>query len=223
MHRAVVVGEVARKPGGARAARCWLAAGLLVGAGAACAAEPGGWTSETSSLSTASLAQFSGAAATAPSGSVIEVSASSQPRFDSFDVAARTQQRVDMALLSPGRSAFGVTMGVTGLSPARYGLVSAAPDQAGSVNLGLQWRYVLENNRRIDITAWRDVSRPSDALALAQARDPGYGARVEMQLAGARSRFVADHGFVGMQLNGGGRITVRRSAGKPMLYYRNNF
>ena len=223
MHKAVVGREVMRQPCRDRAAQCWLFAGLLLGTSAAFAADPSDWTSDTTSLSTAPLAQFSGRAATTPSASVIEISASRLPRFDSFDGAARIQQRVDMALLSPGRSAFGVTMGVTGLSPARYGLAGAAPDAAGNVNLGLQWRYVLENNRRIDITAWRDISRPSDALSLAQARDPGYGARVEMQLAGASSRFVADHGFVGMQLDGGGRIALKRSGGKPLIYYRNKF
>ena len=223
MHRAVAVREVTHQPGRDRAARYWLFAGLLLGTGAAFAAEPTDWRSETTSLSTPPPAQLSGVAATALSASVIEISASSLPRFDSFDGAARTQQRVDMSLLSPGRSAFGVTMGVTGLSPARFGPAGAAPDAGGSVNLGLQWRYLLENNRRIDITAWRDVSRPNDALSLAQARDPGYGARVEMQLAGASSRFVADHGFVGMQLDGGGRIALKRSGGKPMVYYRNKF
>lgn len=155
--------------------------------------------------------------------SVIEISNYSPPRFDNFDGTQRSQQRLDVALLSPGRSAFGVTMGVTGLSPLRYGFTGLAPEGAGSVNLGLQWRYTLENNRRVDVTAWRDVARPNDALAMAQSRDPGYGARVEMQLSGPRSRLVADHGFIGMQLDGGGRITVRRSAGKPMVYYRSNF
>ena len=153
---------------------------------------------------------------------VIEMSTSSLPRFDAADGSQRTQ-RVDMALLSPGRSAFGLTMGIAAPSASRYGFTGAGPDASGSVNLGLQWRYTLENNRRVDITAWHDVGRPSDALAMIQSREAAYGARVEMQLSGPRSRLVADHGFIGMQLDGGGRITVRRSAGKPMVYYRNNF
>lgn len=155
--------------------------------------------------------------------SIVEISSTSLPRFDNFDGTRRAQQRMDLVLLSPGRSAFGLTMGVTGMSPLRYGLSGIAPYGGGSVSLGLQWRYTLENNRRVDITAWRDVGRPNDALALVQSGEPAYGARVEMQLSGPRSRFVADHGFIGMQLHGGGRITVRRSAGKPMVYYRNNF
>jgi hypothetical protein len=46
---------------------------------------------------------------------------------------------------------------------------------------------------------------------------------VEMQLAGSRSAFVAEHGFVGLQLDGGARITLRRSGGRPMVYYRTRF
>ena len=34
---------------------------------------------------------------------------------------------------------------------------------------------------------------------------------------------VAERGFLGLQLESGARITVRRSGGKPMLYYRSKF
>ena len=37
------------------------------------------------------------------------------------------------------------------------------------------------------------------------------------------SGLVADRGFVGLQLESGARITVRRSGGKPMIYYRTKF
>lgn len=201
----------------------WVCAGLLLGAGAAVAAEPAaGWASETASFNAPALAPAGG---TAPaSGSVLEISASNLPRFDNFDGTNRTQQRLDLALLSPGRASFGVTMGLSGLAPAsRAGLSSGAGDGLNNVNLGLQWRYVFDNNRRIDITAWRDLGRPNDALALIQSRDAGFGARVEMQLAGSRSPLVAERGFVGVQLDGGARITLRRSGGRPMIYYRNKF
>lgn len=201
----------------ARHAKAWLCAGLLFGAGSGLAAEPADWASETARFTPVPLAA-GGAAA-----SLVEVSGSSLPRFDNVDGSNRTQQRVDMALLSPGRASFGVTMGVTGLSPARPGLNAGASDGLTGVNLGLQWRYIFDNNRRIDITAWREMGRPNDALALVQSRDAGYGARVEMQLAGSNSPLVADRGFVGMQLDGGARITLRRSGGRPMVYYRNKF
>ena len=55
---------------------------------------------------------------------------------------------------------------------------------------------------------------PTDAVDLVQARQPTYGARVEMQLGSLPQRgFVADRGFLGLQLEGGARITVRRSGG----------
>lgn len=166
------------------------------------------------------LTASSGAIATSP---VIEINASNLPRFDNTNGSNRTQHRLDMALLSPGRSAFGVTMGVTGLSLSRYGIGGASANRLPGANLGLQWRYVLQDKRRIDIAAWREVGRANDALALVQSRDAGYGARVEMQLAGSRTHFVAGRGFVGLQLDGGARITLRRSAGKPMVYYRTRF
>lgn len=204
----------------ARPARAWLCAGLLAGAGTGLAAEPAAWASETGSFTPVPLAA-TGAAT--PTASLIEISASSLPRFDNVDGSNRTQQRVDMALLSPGRASFGVTMGLSGLSPARPGFHAGASEGLTGVNLGLQWRYIFDNNRRIDITAWREMGRPNDALALVQSREAGYGARVEMQLAGSRSPLVADRGFVGIQLDGGARITLRRSGGRPMVYYRNKF
>ncbi|MFC5497481.1 hypothetical protein ACFPOE_08045 [Caenimonas terrae] len=209
---------LSRRP--ARLAQACLC-GLLAAIGAACAAEPADWVSQTASLTPAPLAA---AGSPAPAtGSTIEISASNLPRFDNFDGSSRTQQRLDMALLSPGRSAFGVTMGVTGLAPSRYGFNAGSTEGTAGVNLGLQYRYIIDNNRRVDITAWREMNRPNDALAMIQSRDAGYGARVEMQLSGAHSPLVAERGFVGMQLDGGARITVKRSMGRPMVYYRNQF
>jgi hypothetical protein len=185
-----------RRP--ARLAQAVLCAGLLAAAAAAIGAEPA-------------------------AGSTIEISSSSLPRFDNFDGSNRTQQRLDMALLSPGRSSFGVTMGVTGLSPSRGAFTPGADSTAGGVNLGLQYRYVFDNNRRVDITAWREMNRPNDALSMIPSREAGYGARVEMQLAGSRSPLVAERGFIGVQLDGGAKITLKRSGGRPMIYYRNQF
>ena len=199
-----------------------LCAGLLLAAGTAIAAQPAAWASETASFTPVPLA--AAADGMAPmAGSVIEISSSNLPRFDNFDGSNRTQQRIDMALLSPGKSSFGVTMGVTGLSPSRYGFNAGAAEGLTGVNLGLQYRYVFDNNRRVDITAWREMSRPNDALAMIQSREAGYGARVEMQLAGSRSPLVAERGFVGLQLDGGAKITLRRSGGRPMVYFRNRF
>lgn len=201
------VGEkMAERRGGRIPAAAWLVAAMLAPAGGALAGEPAISTSDNPSA-----------------GAVFETSSATLPRFDNFDGSRRPQQRLDMALLSPGRSAVGVTLGITGLAPTRYGFSGVAPDTTAGVTLGLQWRYTLDNNRRIDVTAWRDLGLANDALALAQSRDTAYGARVEMQLFDRRSRLVAEHGFLGMQLDGGARIGLRRNAGKPMVYYRSNF
>ncbi len=208
-----------RRP--ARLAQACLCAGLLAGVASALAAEPADWASQSASFTPVPLAAPGGASPAA--GSTIEISSSNLPRFDNADGSNRTQQRLDMALLSPGRSSFGVTMGLTGLSPARPGFTPGAADSLPGVNVGLQWRYVLDGNRRVDITAWREMGRPNDALAMVQSREAGYGARVEMQLAGSRSPLVAERGFVGVQLDGGAKITLKRSGGRPMVYYRNQF
>ena len=87
----------------------------------------------------------------------------------------------------------------------------------------MHWRYTLDRQYRIDFTAWHRVAA-ADAIDLVQSREPTYGARVEMGLGSLpKSGFVADRGFLGLQLDGGARITVRRSAGRPMLYYRATF
>lgn len=216
---------VLREVRGASGCPAWVAkacvCGVLSGAGAVLAAEPTDWASETASFTPVPLAA-SGGAAPVP-GSTIEISTSSLPRFDNFDGSNRTQQRVDMALLSPGRASFGVSVGVSGLMPSRYGLGGGAADSLRGVNLGLQWRYVIDTNRRVDITAWREMNRPTDALAMIQSREAAYGARVEMQVAASSSPLVAERGFVGLQLDGGARITLKRSGGRPMIYYRNKF
>ena len=63
--------------------------------------------------------------------------------------------------------------------------------------------------------------RPSLDVGL---RQPTYGARVELNLSPVRKSGLAlDRGFVGMQLEGGARITIKRKDGRPMVYYRSAF
>jgi len=152
----------------------------------------------------------------------LAVSASSLPRFDNTDGSSRTS-RLDMAFLPPQRSALGPSLGMTGLTeftPSPFGL---PPGTSPSLDLGLHWRYTPESSNRIDVTAWRRLQQP-DALTLVQGNEPSYGARVEMQLGSAsKSGFVADRGFLGLQLESGARVTLKRSHGKPMVYYRRKF
>ncbi|WP_061495069.1 hypothetical protein [Ramlibacter tataouinensis] len=148
------------------------------------------------------------------------------PRFDSGDASTRAS-RTAITLLPSGRSALGLAVGVTSFYAPGTGL-AMLPYTPGAplLDLGLHWRHELDGNYRLDVTAWRRVGN-ADAISLIMSRDYDYGARVEMGLgSGLTARnggFVADRGFVGLQLEGGARVTVKRSRGTPMMYYRNNF
>jgi hypothetical protein len=177
-------------------------------------------------LATFVLVGLSGSAAFALDGELprpqLEVTATTLPRFDSVDNAT-SSSRLDMTWLPPRRSALGLSLGMT--SPDGLGLAPFAPRNGPtqSVDLGLHWRYTLDSNYRVDVTAWRRLV-PPDALTMVQTHEPTYGARVEMQLgSGGKRGLVADRGFLGLQLESGARLTLKRSGGKPMVYYRSKF
>jgi hypothetical protein len=152
----------------------------------------------------------------------LEVSGSSLPRFDNTDGSTRAS-RIDMTWLPPRRSALGLSLGMTSIEGPAFSAAGPYAGAAPSVDLGLQWRDTLDSNYRLDVRAWRRVV-PADALTLVEMRQPSYGARVEMQIGSTRkSSFVADRGFLGLQLESGARVTLRRSGGKPMVYYRTGF
>jgi len=158
----------------------------------------------------------------------LEVTATTLPRFDNIDGSSHTS-RLDMTWLPPRRSALGLSLGMTnanantdrvGLAPAPFAL-RGGPAQ--SVDLGLHYRYTLDSNYRVDVTAWRRLM-PADALTMVQTREPLYGARVEMQLGGGgKTGLVADHRFLGLQLESGARLSLKRRNGGPMIYYRQKF
>jgi hypothetical protein len=152
-----------------------------------------------------------------------EISGSSLPRFDSSDNATQSN-RIDLALMPSSRSGVGVALGLTSLSGSRWNSLAPARNPASpAVDVGLQWRYTLDSNYRIDVSAWRRMPG-NDAIALIESREPSYGARVEMQMGASRSKgFTADKGFLGFQLESGARISVKRKNGGPMFYYRNAF
>lgn len=155
-----------------------------------------------------------------PSPYKLEVSASALPRFDGidggFDVA-----RVAVSWLPPRRSALGFAATIT---THEAGSAGRAAGSVSAFDLGVHWRHTLDNNHRIDVTAWRRLTPPPDALTLVQLRQPSYGARIEMKLAPARaSGLVADYGFIGLQLESGARLTLRKKDGRPTLVYRVKF
>ncbi|HYF20002.1 MAG TPA: hypothetical protein VEA40_19200 [Ramlibacter sp.] len=91
------------------------------------------------------------------------------------------------------------------------------------LDVGLQWRQPLANNQAVDITAWRRVNQQPDAMSLIEQREPLYGARVEMKIAPRRSGFTTDYKFIGLQLESGAKIGLRRKDGRPTVYYRAQF
>ncbi|HSV47564.1 MAG TPA: hypothetical protein VLJ58_17380 [Ramlibacter sp.] len=132
--------------------------------------------------------------------------------------------RVDLTMLPNTPSALGLAAGVTTATVPLGAGQSALASTPSSLDLGLYWRQTLASRQRIDISAWRRMAAsPPDAATLVQQRQASYGARVEMQLSGSGKGFVADKGFIGLQLEGGGRLMLRRSEGKPTLYYRVKF
>jgi hypothetical protein len=170
------------------------------------------------------LSTASGTSEVATAPAQLELSAYSLPRFESFDRSTQTN-RLALSVLGepvPGRGLeLGMSLGMTNRAVPGYAVGGAY--LRPSLDLGFQWRYTLDRQYRIDFTAWHRVA-PADAIDLVQSREPTYGARVEMGLASLpKSGFVADRGFLGLQLDGGARITVKRSAGRPMFYYRTTF
>lgn len=151
----------------------------------------------------------------------LEVSTSTLPRLDGIE---NSSSRVDMTLLAPRRSAVGLAVGVSGMfqPPIAIG-AGLVPTIPPAMDLGVHWRHKLDSNYRIDITAWRRMTQP-DAATLLHHDQPLYGARVELNLGKERkSGFVADRGFLGLQLESGARISVKRKHGGPMIYYRTKF
>jgi hypothetical protein len=155
---------------------------------------------------------------------LLELSSSELLRFDD---SSNRLSRTGLTLFPASGPLVGLSIGVTGSSgPASAaGLLTPYVPGAPMLDLGLHWRYELDGSYRLDVTAWRRVGN-ADAMSLIQSLDPNYGVRAEMGFAsnkGPRAGFVADRGFVGLQLDGGARLTVKRSGRSPMLYYRNNF
>lgn len=157
-----------------------------------------------------------------PARPQVEVSATTLPRFDNVDANTQTS-RIDMLLLSSRASGVGLALGMNNASGAPAGAIATlAP--ARSMDLGVHWRYTFDSSYRFDVTAYRRMPN-ADAISLIESRDPTYGARVEMGFGSnsARKGFMADRGFVGLQLEGGARVSVKRKNGGPMFYYRNTF
>ncbi len=151
----------------------------------------------------------------------VQVQTSTLPRLESQDTGFQAP-RVDVSLF-PARSAgLGAVVGMSGFTPRQplpLGLAPTGP----SVDFGVRWSHKLQSQNQIDITAWRRMNVAEDAYTLIQARQPVYGARVEMNLKSSSGIVAFDRGFLGLQLESGARISIKRKNGGPMLYYRTTF
>ena len=154
----------------------------------------------------------------------LQVQASSLPRLEATDNGFQAP-RVDVSLFPPGNSSgLGAVLGMSTPRPGVHSYGLNAP--ATSIDLGLRWSQRLSNQQQIDVTAWRRMTRDDDAYSLIQRQQqPVYGARVELNLADASNQagLKADLKFIGLQLEGGARISIKRKYGGPMVYYRTSF
>jgi hypothetical protein len=155
----------------------------------------------------------------------LQVQASSLPRLEANDTGFQAS-RVDVSLFAPGGSGLGA---VLGMSTPRAGVQSYGlnPPQT-SVDLGVRWSQRLSGAHQIDVTAWRRMRMDDDAYSLIQRQQqPVYAARVELNLAesSSKSGLMADlkNRFIGLQLESGGRISIKRKNGGAMVYYRTAF
>lgn len=152
----------------------------------------------------------------------VQLRATAIPRLQSPDSGYQAP-RVDLSLTPANSRGLGALVGMTGFSPVPpgIGLQPARP----MIDLGVRWTGRLQGQNNVDVMAWRRMTAPDDAYSLIQARQPLYGARVEMNLSGrtVKPGFALDRGFVGFQLESGARISIRRKDGRPMIYYRTTF
>lgn len=154
----------------------------------------------------------------------LEVQTSTLPRFDAQDAGFQAP-RVDVALFPSRPSGFGLgaVVGMSGFAARQGQQAFGLQPQRPSFDLGLRWSHRLQS-QHVDITAWRRMNTDDDAYSLVQARQPVYGARFEMGLAAAaRKPFALERGFIGLQLESGAKISLKRKDGRPMVYYRTTF
>lgn len=197
----------------------WRAAGrwhvLALAAFAGC---PAAWAQDAGQLP----AQVLVAQARTDAPVRMEVQTSTLPRLESQDSGFQAP-RVDLSLFPTRPTALGNLGPVLGFSNlgARHGHLGLAPDRP-SVDLGLRWTHRLPGRHQIDVMAWRRLNTPDDAYTMTLVRPPVYGARVEMNLKPASSKLFQG-GFVGLQLQSGAKISIKRKNGGPMIYYRTTF
>lgn len=149
----------------------------------------------------------------------VQVDATSLPRIEGQDSGFQGP-RVDVSLFPATTPRLGAVFGMSGFGPQHsptLGLQANRP----SVDLGLRYSHRV-HSQQIDVTAWRRMNAEPEPYTVPD-RQAVYGARVEMNLAPAKSGLALARGFVGFQLESGARISIKRKDGRPMIYYRTSF
>lgn len=150
----------------------------------------------------------------------MQVQTSAVPRIDAQEAGFQAP-RVDVSVGAANAGGKGVGA-VLGLSSPPSATAAAATPQGlqprTSVDMGLRY-----TQGQVDVTGWRRMNAVENAYAVVDQIEPQYGARVEMNLGSRKGPFAFEKGFLGLQMEGGGRITVKRKNGGAMVYYRNNF
>lgn len=152
----------------------------------------------------------------------VQVQTSSLPRLAAQEFGFHAP-RVDVSLVPARAGGLGAVVGMSGFTSQQGLHVPGRAPVRPSLDLGVRFSHTLQS-QQIDITAWRRMNTEPDAYTLVQMRQPVYGARVEMRLTPKRkSGIAADLGFIGLQLESGARISIKRKDGRPMIYYRTTF
>lgn len=207
MEKAAVTGNLAGSRWEVSQARC---KAVLLAACVACPAV--GWADD---LGQGSAEVLLAEARVDQPGVKVQVRTSTLPRLEAQDSGFQAP-RIDFSLTPRNSHGLGAVVGVSGFNSSALPL--GLQPQRPSVDLGLRW-----SQKQVDVMAWRRMTGPDDAYSLIQMHQPVYGARVEMNLGGKKGPFALDRGLIGLQLESGARISVKRKNGGPMIYYRTSF
>lgn len=210
-------GKWVRKAGAAALAACVLGPAALH---AQEARQPAAKAGEAVLVAQARTDGLALAQSRAEPGLRMQVQTSAVPRIDTQEAGFQAP-RVDVSVGAANASGKGVGA-VLGLSSPPSATAAAATPQGlqprTSVDMGLRY-----TQGQVDVTGWRRMNAAENASAVVEPMEPAYGARVEMNLGSRKGPFAFEKGFLGLQMEGGGRITVKRKNGGAMVYYRNNF
>lgn len=125
---------------------------------------------------------------------------------------AATLPRVDLALLAPAPS--------SSRDPLRLVQANQGMRAPGQLNLALRWRQQSLGGHAVDASIWHSLTADPGLTDPADT-EPLYGAQVEMELRSDRKAALRD--LLGMKLDNGARISLRRRNGQMAIYYRVQF